>query len=56
MFKNKIDKYLRRTGYTEMKDSWTLDKSMASLSTCHFSFLPWMAVLLKILLNLVTDA
>ena len=31
MFKNRIDRYLIRAGYT----CWTLDKPMASLSTCH---------------------
>ena len=35
MIKNKVDKYLRRAGYTSMKNGWTLDKRMASLSTCH---------------------
>ena len=35
MFKNKIDKYLRRVGYTQMKKFVTLDKPVASLSTCH---------------------
>ena len=35
MFKNKVDPYLRGAGYTQMKNCWTLDKPMASLSTCH---------------------
>ena len=35
MFKNKVDPYLRRAGYTLVKNYWTLDKLMASLSTCH---------------------
>ena len=35
VFKNKVDKYLRRAGYTYIKNVWTLDKPMASLSTCH---------------------
>ena len=38
MFKNRIDKYLRRAGYTEMNNCWTLNKPMASLSTCHLFF------------------
>ena len=37
MFKDKVDTYLRRAGYTSMKTVWTLDKPMASLSTCHLS-------------------
>ena len=35
MFKNKVDTYLRRAGYTLMKKFWTLDKQMVSFSTCH---------------------
>ena len=35
MFKNKVDTYLRRAGYTSMTNCWVLDKPMASLSTCH---------------------
>ena len=31
MFKNKIDKYLRRAGYTQMHNCWTLARSMAHL-------------------------
>ena len=27
MFKNKIDKYLRRAGYTQIKNSWSLIKT-----------------------------
>ena len=27
---------------------WTLDKPMASLSTCHLGLLPWMAILLNL--------
>ena len=34
-FKNKIDKYLRRVGYTYMNNLRTLDKPMASLFTDH---------------------
>ena len=30
-----------------MKNCWTLDKQMASLSTCHPGHLPCMAILLK---------
>ena len=48
MFKKKTDKYLR-TGYV-IKNCWTLDKPMASLSTCHLGLLPLMKILL--LLNL----
>ena len=32
MFKNK---YLRRAVNTQIKNCWSLDKPMASLSTCH---------------------
>ena len=35
MFKNRINRYLIRAGYTYMRNCWTLDKPMASLSTCH---------------------
>ena len=31
-FKNKVDTYLRRAGYTKIKQIWTLEKPMASLS------------------------
>ena len=31
-----------------MKNCWTRDKPMASLSTCHLGLLPWMAVLLNL--------
>ena len=34
MFKNKIDRYMIRAGYTEIKN-WTFDKPMASLLTCR---------------------
>ena len=34
IFKNKLDTYLRRAGYVD-EHCWTLDKPMASLSTCH---------------------
>ena len=34
IFKSKVDKYLRTAGYTYMKNGWTIDKPMASLSTC----------------------
>ena len=34
MFKNKVDIYLRRAGYTLMAKR-NLDKPTASLSTCH---------------------
>ena len=33
-FKNKIDTYLIRAGYTSVNNCCTLDKPMASLSTC----------------------
>ena len=49
----RIDKYLGRTGgggYTKMLFVWTLDKPMASLSTCHLIVLPWMAILLNIVI------
>ena len=39
MFKNKIEKYLRRAGYTNMKNHRTVDKPMVSL-VC-LGFLPW---------------
>lgn len=38
MFNGKIDKYLRRTGYTNIYNRWTLDKSNASLLTCLLIF------------------
>ena len=34
MFKNKIEKYFRRTGEID-EICWTFEKPMASLSTCH---------------------
>ena len=46
MFKNKIDKYHRKTGYTSI--GWTLDKPMASLFTCHQGVLPWITILLNL--------
>ena len=48
MFENKVDTYLRRAGYTQMKSCWTLDKQMTSLSTCHLGL--WLGR--QILLNL----
>ena len=38
MLKNKIYNYFRRAGHILMKNCWTLDKPMASLSTCHLGF------------------
>ena len=39
---NKVDTYLRRAGYTQLKNVWTLDKPMASVSTCHLGlWLGW---------------
>ena len=35
MFKNKVDTYLKRAGYTQVNKFWTLIKPMASSSTCH---------------------
>ena len=35
MFKNKTDGYMKGAGHVQMNKSWTLDKSMSSLSTCH---------------------
>ena len=32
----------------QVKHFWTLDKPMASLSTCHMGVLPWMAILLNL--------
>ena len=47
MFKNRVDTYLRRLHVDEY--CWTLDKPMASLSTCHLDlWLGW-----QILLNLL---
>ena len=34
MFKNRIDRYLIRATHRS-ENCWTLDKPMASLSTCH---------------------
>ena len=50
MFKNKVDTYIRRAGYSIVGEHcWTLDKPVASLSTCHLGlWLGW-----QILLNLV---
>ena len=44
MFKNKIFKYIRSSGYTLMNNRLTLDKPMASLSTV----LLWMEILLNL--------
>ena len=49
MFKN-VHTYLGMAGYIQMKNGWTLNKPMASLSILPSEPLPWMAVLL----NLVT--
>ena len=35
---NKVNTYLRKAGYTQMKNCWTLNKPMASLSTCHLGY------------------
>ena len=35
LFKQIIDIYLIRAGETHMTSEWTVDKSIASLSTCH---------------------
>ena len=49
MFKNKTATYLRRAGYTYMKNGWTLGKTLASLSTFRLGFcFGW-----QMLLNLV---
>ena len=45
---NKDDNDLKRVGYKYMDNCWTLDKPMASLSTCHLGVLPWMAILLNL--------
>ena len=34
MFRNRIDRYVKRAGYT-------LDKPKASLSTCHMELVVW---------------
>ena len=39
MFKNTVDTYLRRAGYTSMTNCWTLDKPMVSLSTFKVCFI-----------------
>ena len=49
MFRNKINKYLIRAGYTQMNNRWALDKHMAPLSTCRLWFFTWMAILLNLL-------
>ena len=50
MFKKKVDTYLRRMDY--IIDEKTLDKQMASLSTCHLGLcLGWQSC--SILFNLV---
>ena len=46
MFKNK---YLKRAGYMQMNNCWTLDKLMTSLSTCQLGVLPLMAILFNLL-------
>ena len=44
LFKNRIDRYLIRAGY---RNCWTLDKPMASLSTCHLELVVWDGNLVK---------
>ena len=44
MFKNRIDRYMIRAGYT---NGWTLDKPMASLSTCHLELVVWDGSIVK---------
>ena len=46
MFKNRIDRYLIRAGYT-WENCCTLDKLMASLSTCHLELVVWDGNLVK---------
>ena len=49
MFKNKVDKYVRKAGYTEINNNcWPLDKTMASLSTCSLGVFSWMAISLNL--------
>ena len=50
MFKNRVDTYLRRAGYTQMKIVG-LDKPMASLSTFHLDLWLGWQILLNLLLN-----
>ena len=47
MFKDRIDIYLIRAGYTYMIKWLTLDKPMASLSTCHLELVVWDGNLFK---------
>ena len=47
---NKINKYIKKPGYTHMINCWTLDKPMASLLTCHLGVLTWMAILLNLVI------
>ena len=35
MFKNKVETHLRGADYTYIKNCWTLDKPVDSLSTCY---------------------
>ena len=44
---NKINKYPRRAGYTYII-FYTLDKSMASLSTCNLDVMPWTTILFNL--------
>ena len=48
MFKNKIDKYLRRAAYTYMKHVWIPGMPVASMCTCHLGLLVCMATLLNL--------
>ena len=43
MFKNKIDKYLRRTGYNRV----SIRLPVASVSTGHMGVSSWVAMLLN---------
>ena len=45
---SKIEKYLRRAGYTHIRNCFIIDKSMPSLSSCHPGVLFWMANMLNI--------
>ena len=48
MFKNRIDRYLMGGGATHiLENCWTLDKPMASLSTCHLELVVWDGNLVK---------
>ena len=40
---------IKRKFTQRQNNCWTLDKPMASLSTCHLGLLPWMAISLKFL-------